>query len=326
MNGNPEIQPSKDLAEVAAGRWELLRALGAALVSPPPDNTTILSALGLPEMTRVQYTDAFVLSAPPHAAIHHSAEGTLGGEALDRISGFWRVLGLVPPPDADHLGTLLMFYAELGAAESAAGNQRVRRQLQRARIALLQEHLTSWAPAYLWTLRLLPMTAVAAWAELTAAALARETSDIPTAGLLPLALRSAPPPLSPQDSVQKVLDAVVSPLQSGLILTRQELSRAAAELGLGFRQGERRFALKSMLEQDKPGTLTWLAGHAEHWRQLHAGVLPGSDLPVAQWWSARAAATASALQQISRLGPPAQSSWDEFEDTGGAARAGNRAV
>lgn len=318
--------PPDELTEVAAGRWELLRALGAALVSPPPGNSGIIAALGLPEMTRVQYTDAFVLSAPPHAAIHQSAEGKLGGEALDRIGGFWRVLGIVPPQDADHLGTLLMFYAELGAAQSAARTERVQQQLQRARIALLQEHLTSWAPAYLWTLRLLPMTAVAAWAELTATALARETSHILTAVLLPLALRSAPPPLSPDDSMQQVLDAVVSPLKSGLILTRQELSRAAAELGLGFRQGERRFALKSMLEQDKPGTLKWLAGHADHWRQLHAGVLPGSDLQIAQWWSTRAAATASAVQQITRLGPPAQSSWDEFEVTGGAARAGNRAV
>ena len=55
----------------------------------------------------------FVLAAPPHAAIHLGPSGMLGGEGLDRVAGFWRAIGLHPPQDADHLGLLLMLYAEL---------------------------------------------------------------------------------------------------------------------------------------------------------------------------------------------------------------------
>ena len=35
----------------------------------------------------------------------------LGGEARDRIAGFWRALGLVPPPEPDHLAVMLGLYA-----------------------------------------------------------------------------------------------------------------------------------------------------------------------------------------------------------------------
>ncbi len=95
-----------------AQRWELLRALGAAVLTPPPGNAAPCEVLGLPAQSGVEHTQVFVLSTPLHAAIHLGPEGQLGGEGLDRISGFWRVLGMDPPEDADHLGTLLMLYAE----------------------------------------------------------------------------------------------------------------------------------------------------------------------------------------------------------------------
>ncbi len=129
------------VARESTARWELLRALGAALVTPPPANQQVARALELPVFTGVDHTDAFVLTAPPHAAIHLGPEGKLGGEGLDRVAGFWRALGLVPPEDADHLGVLLMLYAELGEAETASSGERGRAQLHTARVALLHEHV-----------------------------------------------------------------------------------------------------------------------------------------------------------------------------------------
>ena len=84
----------------------------------------MLAALGLPAPTAAEHTGVFVLSAPPHAAIHLGGEGKLGGEGLDRVAGFWRAIGLTPPPDADQLGVLLMLYAELADAEAAARTER----------------------------------------------------------------------------------------------------------------------------------------------------------------------------------------------------------
>ena len=48
-----------------AQRWELLRALGAAVLTPPPGNAGPCEALGLPAQSGVEHTQVFVLTAPP---------------------------------------------------------------------------------------------------------------------------------------------------------------------------------------------------------------------------------------------------------------------
>ena len=90
------VRPLPNRQEDRFRTAELWRALGAALVTPPPGNAPLLEALGLPAQTGAEHTGVFVLSAPPRAAIHLGPEGKLGGEGLDRIRGFWRALGLRP--------------------------------------------------------------------------------------------------------------------------------------------------------------------------------------------------------------------------------------
>ena len=282
----------------ATGRWELPRALGAVLVTPPPANHAVTAALGLPVMSGVDHTDAFVLTAPPHAAIHLGPEGQLGGEGMDRVAGFWRALGLVAPADADHLGVLLMLYAELGEAETAANSARAQAQLQRARVALLHEHLWSWGPGYLTAVGGLGIPSVSAWAELTSATLRQEATASAPPELLPLALRSAPAAVQASESFNDVLDAVVTPLRSGVILTRRDLRAAAAALGVGYRHGERRYTLKAMLEQDKPATLHWLAGQARAWSARHRVGACGWPCDPSAWWAARADAAATAVNAM----------------------------
>jgi len=279
----------------STARWELLRALGAALVTPPPGNKRIAEALGLPVFSGVDHTDAFVLTAPPHAAIHLGPEGQLGGEGLDRVAGFWRALGLAPPEDADHLGVLLMLYAELGEAELGASGERGRAQLHTARAALLHEHLWSWAPGYLAAVTALDIRSVSAWAALTLETLLHETTEVDPPDVLPLALRVAPGGLQPGDSFDELLDALVTPVRSGLILTRRDLGRTAVALGVGYRQGERRYTLKAMLEQDKPATMNWLADHARTWSKRHRAADRGWPCDPSGWWSARAEGTADVL-------------------------------
>ena len=291
-----EAAPSQSTA-----RWELLRALGAALVTPPPGNQHVAEALGLPELSGVDHTDAFVLTAPPHAAIHLGPEGKLGGEGLDRVAGFWRALGLVAPEDADHLGVLLMLYAELGEAETAASDERRRAQLHRARVALLHEHLWSWAPGYLAAVIALDIPSVSTWAELTLATLLEEATEIDPPEVLPLALRTAPAGLQPSDSFDELLDAMVTPVRSGIILTRRDLGQTAAALGVGYRQGERRYTLKAMLEQDKPATVRWLASHARSWSKQHRAGDCGWPCDPSGWWSARAEATAAVLYAMADI-------------------------
>jgi alkylated DNA nucleotide flippase Atl1 len=271
--------------------------LGAAVLTPPPGNRAVCAALDLPSPTGVEHTDAFVLSAPPHAAIHLGPEGKLGGEGLDRIAGFWRVMGLRAPEDADHLGTLLMFYAELGEAELDASNERSRAQLHRARATLFHEHIWSWAPGYLLAVTELGIESVAAWAELTEQALCAEYAQLGPAAMLPLALRTAPPPMAASDSLDETLDALVAPIRSGMVLTYRDLAECAHRVGVGLRRGERRFALRAMLEQEPQGTLSWLGARARR-SSLRCTPTPPVANDPSGWWSRRAAETARVLDAL----------------------------
>ena len=279
---------------------ELLRALGSVPLSPPPRCEPVLAALGLPAPTAAEHTGVFVLSAPPHAAIHLGGEGKLGGEGLDRVAGFWRVIGLTPPSDADHLGLLLMLYAELTDAEAVARTAAARERLRHARVVLLREHLWSWAPGYLTAVSRLAGPALTAWAELTLRALHGEAgSEVASRPApLPAALRDAPCPVAPGDSREELLDSLVAPVRSGVLLTREDLRAGAASAGLGFRVGERRYTLAAMLDQDADATLDWLSGHARMWARSHARQRPVSGNDPRHWWTRRAAQTAHALRTL----------------------------
>lgn len=305
-------------APPAAERTELLRALGAVSSTPPPHCGPAAAALGLPAPAAAEHTAVFVLSLPPHAAIHLGEDGKLGGEGLDRVAGFWRALGLTPPGDADHLGALLMLYAELGDAETAAQNESSRAQLRRAREALLWEHLWSWAPGYLTAVQRLGTPTLGTWARLTLDALAREARCCAAPATLPLALRAAPPPLATVlseasapvgsgpagsetgDPAGHLLDLLLAPVRSGLVLTRENLREAADAAGVGYRVGERRYTLQAMLDQDTAATLGWLSGFARQWASWHIEQQPVTGPDPRRWWADRAAGTALALRNLQR--------------------------
>jgi len=280
------------------------------IISPPPLCHPAAAGLGLPAPTPADHTGVFVLSAPPHAAIYLGAEGQLGGEALDRVAGFWRVLGLAPPPDSDNLGTLLLLYAELGDAEAAAHREAARWQLRRAKEALLWEHLWSWAPGYLTAVSRLDMPSLGQWARLTARALGREARQAAAPAVLPLALRAAPASLGTVSAASNgaldradgdgLLDALLAPVRSGVVLTRENLQEAAAAAGVGCRLGERRYTLAAMLGQDAAATLGWLSDFALQWADWHAGRLPTAGPDPRHWWAHRARHTAATLKELQR--------------------------
>ena len=279
-----------------SGRWELIRALGALCSVAPPDGWVISDAIGLRPWSRAEHTAVFVLDLPPHASIHLGPEGKLGGDGADRVAGMWRALGLVPPADADHLAALLALYAELGQAGDACQRSDTRRRLDHARHALLAEHLMSWLPGYLAAAG--TQHAASGWAALTAAAIRREVDRMGLPGELPAALREAPAPLGAGDGLGELLDALPAPVRTGFVLTQADLVGAGRQIGVGVRRGERRFALRAMLEQDPSATLAWLGAHARRWVSLHRhGTLAG---PAQDWWADRAASTSAVLDSLAR--------------------------
>src|SRR5207237_4403931 len=95
-----------------------------------------------------EYTEIFIFQLPPYASIYLGAEGMIGGEARDRVAGFWRAIGETPPAEPDHLSVMLAVYARLVELEVEESDVRRREGWRAARKAFFWEHLASWLFVY----------------------------------------------------------------------------------------------------------------------------------------------------------------------------------
>ncbi|HEX8119225.1 MAG TPA: molecular chaperone TorD family protein [Pyrinomonadaceae bacterium] len=275
---------------------ELFRALAVLVESPErPGAARVAEALGLGALPGASaYTELFVFQLYPYASVYVGAEGKLGGEARDRVAGFLAALGHEVPAEPDHLALLLGVYAGLCEVEKESGDERVRG----ARRAMLWEHLLSWLPVYLDKVGRVAPRFYRSWAEMLRAALDAEAEELGPQAELPLHLREAHALADPRSSSpEEFLESLLAPARSGLVLVRDDLSRAARELGAGLRAGERLFALRSLMGQDASGTLNWLAREAEDWHSLHLQRRAAHGR-VADWWAERAASTAKLLREL----------------------------
>lgn len=284
-------------------RAELFRALGVLAEPPGAAHRPIAESLRLRAAPSAEdFASLFLFQAYPYASVYIGPEGMLGGEARDRVAGFWRALGLVPPPEPDHVATLLGLYGSLIDAEAAAGDP-ARAALRRSsRSALLWEHLLSWLPPWLAVVDEVGPAPYRAWAAVLDTALREEARDLGPQDLLPLHLRMAPG-LPPDDaSLDEWVAALVAPVRTGMLLTRTDLRRAARDLGIGTRVGERGFMLRALLDQDASGTARWLAQEARRWAGRHRAGSAGLGA-VAVFWAARADASAVALAASATAAP-----------------------
>ena len=251
---------------------ELFRAL-ASLAEPPDEATArVADALGLgPAPGAAEHTETFVFQLYPYASVYLGAEGMMGGEARDRVAGFWRALGQTPPAEPDHLSVMLALYARLCELEDGAAGEPARGGWRGARKAFLWEHLLSWLPAYLSKLGEIAPPSYAGWGRVLAAALAEEAAGVGRQESLSAHLREAPPVADPREtSAEEFVASLLAPARSGVILVRADLARAARDLGLGPRPGGRAFVLRSLLGQDARAVLGWLARGAGAWAARHA--------------------------------------------------------
>ena len=313
-------------------RPELFRALGALSETPHPELQPIADLLDLgPLPGRAAHGELFLFQLYPYASVYLGAEGMMGGEAADRIAGFWRALGQTPPAEPDHIAVMLGLHARLGELEEQAADRPARERWRHARAAFLWEHLLCWLPIFLLKLgdlggiggsgppgssgRAIGVSGQTAeagesgvadpfylrWAGLLGDALRAETAVLPLPEgpeRLPLHLRAAPACIDPRrDGPEGFLASLLSPARTGMVLARADLARAARDLGLGLRLGERRVMLRAMLDQDPGPVLGWLAGEAASWAGRHLPEVHVSP-SLAAWWHERGAATARLLREL----------------------------
>jgi TorA maturation chaperone TorD len=278
---------------------ELFRAL-AVLAEPPAQehrNLAALFQLGHPP-TEAAHTDLFLFQLYPYASVYLGAEGMVGGEARDRIAGFWRALGETPPAEPDHLSVLLSLYAHLVELEGEAEGIDRRESWRNARRAFLWEHLLSWLPVFLDKVGEIGCGFYRRWSAVLRGALREEAAATAEPEILPLHLREAPELEDPRRvGGQMFLAELLSPVRSGILLVRSDLERAANELELAVRIGERRFVLEALFGQDPALTLEWLGNEAETWVERHRQ--RGAHLErISHFWAARAAATTALIHRL----------------------------
>jgi TorA maturation chaperone TorD len=279
---------------------ELFRALAVFAEPPAPQSAFVARALALGALPAAsEYTEIFGFQLYPYASVYLGAEGMLGGEARDRVAGFWRALAETPPAEPDHLSVMLALYAHLSELEADARDDAPRASWRRARTAYLWEHLLSWLPAYLSKLIEIAPPFYRRWGEILRDAL-REEARATATGEAPLSLhlRAAAGIVDPREGeTAEFLQTLLSPARSGMILVRSDLSRAARTLELGLRAGERKYVLESLFAQDARGVLAWLAREARDWAQRHR-LEPGALAGIAHAWEAKAEATARLLEEL----------------------------
>ncbi len=279
---------------------ELFRVLACLAETPTPAHAAAAQTVGLGALPdQAAYTDCFLFQFYPYASIYLGPEGMLGGVARDRIGGFWRALGLTPPNEPDHLAVMLAFYASLAEHENTAHDATQQHRWRTAQHAYLWEHLLPWLPAYLSRIQESGPDFYQRWAALVQEVLVSEWETIETPGQLPLHLREAPPiPGVDGFQLDQLMSWLLTPLNSGIILARQDCVEAASTLGLGLRTGDRRLMLRTLLEQDTAKTLGWLAQEARRWETRHRQ-LPGG--PIAVWWGERSHSAAQFLDTLQHI-------------------------
>ena len=274
---------------------EIFRALGALVEPPDAQVQPVADALGLgPLPTKAEHSDLFAFQLYPYASVYLGEAGMLGGEARDRVAGFWRALSLDPPAEADHLAVLLAFFAGLAGGEGVEPRSPHR---ERARVAFLWEHLLSWLPVYLAKVVAVAPPFYRRWAELLAQALDEQSRRAELPELLPLALRRVAAPVDPRvEGAKPFLASLLSPVRCGFVLVRDDLARAAEELELGRRVGERRFVLEALLSQAAQPTLAWLRDFASEQAEAHAAL--AVPAPIGDYWRGRATVTSALLAEL----------------------------
>lgn len=271
-------------------RPDLWRALGVLAEPPEPANVPVAEALDLPPLPdAAAYEEIFLFQLYPYASVYVGAEGMVGGEARARIDGFWRAVGAEPPAEPDHLAALLGLYVAL-AERAEDEKDRARGALaSSARDALFREHIACWVTPYLVKVRESASPFYAQWAELLLGVVGAEEARMKD-GALPLHLRSAPPLDDGQlDSPRALVRALLTPVRSGMILTRADLHACAAELGVGaIRMSERAMLLEELLRADPDRVLAWLISQLDRWVTRHEEwEAVGGGSPV--FWRTRAA-------------------------------------
>ncbi len=257
----------------------------------------------------------FGFNVHPYQSYFLDPAGLLGGPVTEGVARTYQRLGFqaeVASESADHVGLELGFMAFLSAAEAQAledGRTRLANDLADQQLTFMLAHLLAWIG---------PLTlAIGQQGHGFYRALARVTFDVVQEHAAELSARLKRPlaaefilPAAPAilddeaTGLKEIAEFLLAPAYSGVYLGRDDIGRLARQQAIPRGFGERRQLLVNLMRSaatyDALGDVIdglqsvvgrWLAGYDEMIEQGEMGHF-------AAGWRARAAGTASLLQQM----------------------------
>jgi TorA maturation chaperone TorD len=313
------------LEEVKMEQIETIAALPELARALPSRDETALTDLA------VEYQRLFSFNLPPYESIFIDPSAMLMAPAALRVQALYRQAGWQPPAGArvgapDHLGLELLALADGMQFKPEFGRQ------------LLSHHLALWGPPLILTLhRLKPQPFYAALAELTLElilALLPEPAQLSPDELFPAL---PPPPVyrgtgplpaaveaeetaetergepvnsdeEAELSLRALIRRLLSPRETGLYFSREDLARIGYTLALPGVMGERHRMLDHLFHQAGqyellPALFEQLDRHFEEARQAYAHLAAGYPhwQPYAEAWQARLAATQALCNELKTM-------------------------
>lgn len=223
-----------------------------------------------------QHHRLVALEVFPHASVFLDPEGQMGGDAAEATSEFGRRIGFsCRDVSSDHLGALLGAMAHLCAGEADARRDHVPLPaLQGHQALLLDSYVASWLPPFVAAVEVLRDPFYGRLAELTGELVRDHGTELEEEGVLSISPVAAGEMKEPsgeetRGKPQEIAGILLSPVRSGVFLSRSEISNwaRAADVPRGF--GSRRDMLERLWESghrygNQGDVHTGLRGWCEH--------------------------------------------------------------
>lgn len=250
------------------------------------------------------------MNVPPYQSLFLDDTGLLGGAECDRVRASYREMGFAVDEanePADHLGHELLALSHLCLAEADAwedGHTAMIARIRHLQTAFLHDHLLRWLPAFAIAVG---RQGPSFYAHLATLTLELTLAPWQPVAATPVAAPTPPSSPSPHERVARLLADpntglaeiaafLLTPVYSGLYLSRDDIGRLARVVDVPTGFGERRQMLRTVLEG---------AAVFDRWQALLAALSAVVDdfaagydrladmgaAPLAQPWQERLAAT-----------------------------------
>lgn len=255
----------------------------------------------------------------PYQSFFLDPTGLLGGDETERVIRFYRETGFpgeTAEESADHIGHELGLLAYLSGAEENAWEDdlpAVAERMAGLQRDFLERHLLRWLPPLALATRQQGQPFYTALVELTIATVAAHWADLGGEAGGEFALPAGPDLLGDdRTGLREIAAYLLSPVYSGIYLSRDDIGRLAQEQrlprGFGGRQGMLLNLLRSAAHYEALesllSSLQALVGDwATAYREMAARPEP---LPFASQWASRATGTAKLLDEIASRAEQAQ--------------------